>query len=371
MCGIAGLFSKSSETEEKLGAHLSGMLAQLADRGPDSAGVAIYRDPAPSGSVKVSLFCRGARITRGACSRVRWPRASASVSEPQRIATHALFTVEAEGPQLQRWLAAEHPELRVMSIGEHIEIYKEKGDPRKFIKDFGLETVSASHALGHTRMATESRVTTEHSHPFSTGSRPLPGPQRVALEPQPAARRAAAKGDRVPDRQRLRGRRRLPDLAALGGRRPGDGAERLPGRPGRLLHLRRRHGRRVCGPARPDRLQAGGDGRERRMGGDGLGVPGDRDAARRRGRRALGARARTGLLLAAGEGRVSRRPGHRGGRRPHHRLGPGSEPAPARGRGRDKVAGREPRRSALDRRGPRRPRSRSRSTATPATTAPA
>ena len=56
-----------------------------------------------------------------------------------------------------------------MSVGERIEIYKEAGDPRDFIKRFGLEQVSATHALGHTRMATESRVTTEHSHPFSTG----------------------------------------------------------------------------------------------------------------------------------------------------------------------------------------------------------
>ena len=95
-------------------------------------------------------------------------RGFGAVSEPQRIATHALLTVEGEAAQIQRWLRDEHPELRVMSVGEHIEIYKEKGDPRKFIRDFGLETVSGSHALGHTRMATEP-VTTEHSHPFSTG----------------------------------------------------------------------------------------------------------------------------------------------------------------------------------------------------------
>src|ERR671913_1774671 len=56
MCGIAGLFSKSLDMSERLGSHLGDMLLQLSDRGPDSAGVAIYRDPAPSGSSKVSLF---------------------------------------------------------------------------------------------------------------------------------------------------------------------------------------------------------------------------------------------------------------------------------------------------------------------------
>src|SRR5215208_656791 len=56
MCGIAGLFSKSLDVSGALGSHLGDMLLQLGDRGPDSAGVAIYRDPAPSGSSKVSLF---------------------------------------------------------------------------------------------------------------------------------------------------------------------------------------------------------------------------------------------------------------------------------------------------------------------------
>src|SRR5918997_3972142 len=56
MCGIAGLFSKSLDVSESLGSHLGEMLLQLGDRGPDSAGVAIYRDPAPSGASKVSLF---------------------------------------------------------------------------------------------------------------------------------------------------------------------------------------------------------------------------------------------------------------------------------------------------------------------------
>ena len=56
MCGIVGLFAKSAEIEESLGRHLGAMLEQMSDRGPDSAGVAVYRDPAPSGSSKLTLF---------------------------------------------------------------------------------------------------------------------------------------------------------------------------------------------------------------------------------------------------------------------------------------------------------------------------
>jgi methylamine---glutamate N-methyltransferase subunit A len=168
MCGIAGLFSKTSAVEETLGAHLSAMLGQLAERGPDSAGVALYRDPAPAGSSKVSLFSSQEDYPWHELGK-ELSESFGDVGEPEVRATHALFVVEDDGEQLQRWLAARHPELRVMSVGERIEIYKEAGDPRDFIKRFGLEQVSATHALGHTRMATESRVTTEHSHPFSTG----------------------------------------------------------------------------------------------------------------------------------------------------------------------------------------------------------
>src|SRR5262249_60577975 len=85
----------------------------------------------------------------------------------------------------------------------------------------------------------------------------------------------------------------------------GDGVEPLPPRPRRLLHLRGRHGGRLRRPARSDRLQAGRDGRERRLGGDGVRVPGDRDPARSGGRTAMGAGAGAGVLLAAGEGGVS------------------------------------------------------------------
>jgi glutamate synthase domain-containing protein 1 len=168
MCGIAGLFSKSTAVEEALGEHLSAMLAQLAERGPDSAGVAFYRDPAPAGSCKVSLFSPDAefpwREVEGEMAK-----SFGAVSQPEVRASHALLTVEGESQAIQAWVHERFPELRVMSVGELIEIYKEAGDPRDFIERFGLKELSATHALGHTRMATESRVTTEHSHPFSTG----------------------------------------------------------------------------------------------------------------------------------------------------------------------------------------------------------
>jgi len=56
-----------------------------------------------------------------------------------------------------------------VSAGRRIEMFKEAIDPREFVARFGLDGIAGSHGLGHTRMATESKVTTAGAHPFSTG----------------------------------------------------------------------------------------------------------------------------------------------------------------------------------------------------------
>jgi glutamate synthase domain-containing protein 1 len=167
MCGIAGLFSKSPEVSERLGHHLGEMLRQLSDRGPDSAGISVYRNPAPEGSCKVSLY---SHHTGYDWTGVREALSAAfGAGDPEPRASHAVIRVDTDAETAQHWLAERFPALRVMSAGRAIETYKEAGPPREFIERFALSDMQGSHALGHTRMATESRVTTEHSHPFSTG----------------------------------------------------------------------------------------------------------------------------------------------------------------------------------------------------------
>ncbi len=168
MCGIVGLFAKSPEIEESLGRHLAAMLAQMSDRGPDSAGVAVYRNDVSSSFGKLTLFSddplQDWEAIAGGLGKALGGSPTVSVR-----ASHAVLAVDSDAAEAEAWVRRAHPELRVMSAGRTIEIYKETGRPEEFVRRFQLEELSGTHALGHTRMATESRVTTEGSHPFSTG----------------------------------------------------------------------------------------------------------------------------------------------------------------------------------------------------------
>ena len=168
MCGIVGLFAKSSEIESSLGEHLAAMLTQMSDRGPDSAGVAVYRNPAPAGSSKLTLYSSDPFQDWDALA-AELGNVFGGSPEASVRSSHAVVVVETDAVEAEAWVKRSHPELRVMSAGQTIEIYKETGRPENFVSQFALGDFHGSHALGHTRMATESRVTTEGSHPFSTG----------------------------------------------------------------------------------------------------------------------------------------------------------------------------------------------------------
>src|SRR5918995_4476660 len=94
MFGIVGLFSKSQGVSDALGRHVGEMLLQLSDRGPDSAGVAFYRDPAPPGSSKVSLYSPDPRQD---WTGIRDALAAAfGAGEPEVRASHGVIAVEAK-----------------------------------------------------------------------------------------------------------------------------------------------------------------------------------------------------------------------------------------------------------------------------------
>ena len=100
MCGIVGLFAKSPELEAQLGEHLAAMLVQMSSRGPDSAGVAVYRDPAPDGSSKLTLYSADPHehwdaLASGLCA------AFGGAEEPAVRASHAVVVVEADAAEAE------------------------------------------------------------------------------------------------------------------------------------------------------------------------------------------------------------------------------------------------------------------------------
>ena len=164
MCGIVGLFLKKDELRPRLGDMLTDMLITMTDRGPDSAGIAIYGDE--TGSLKITI--------QSDTPDTAFAGLDAALSEAlgtpvtlRAVDTHAVLTLPKE-LEAAALALLDARGLRVMGAGESMEIFKEVGLPKDVADRFGIRAMGGSHGIGHTRMATESAVTTLGAHPFST-----------------------------------------------------------------------------------------------------------------------------------------------------------------------------------------------------------
>ncbi|MGC1447276.1 MAG: glutamine amidotransferase family protein [Xanthobacteraceae bacterium] len=167
MCGIAGLFLKDRSLENDLGALLAGMLSPLSDRGPDSAGFAVY-GAETAGDLKFTLRAPARFDFDPVLKSLR-----AAVGEKigrRDYDTHIVVSLPTERETSARYALASFPDVAVVGTGQRMEIFKEVGLPDDVARRFGLPHMSGTHAIGHTRMATESEVTTEGAHPFTTGA---------------------------------------------------------------------------------------------------------------------------------------------------------------------------------------------------------
>ena len=168
MCGIVGLFLKDKKLEPELGRLTAAMLHEMRGRGPDSAGFAVYGDIEKG----VSKICAVRRL-----STLDWNEVAARLKAVtgetvglRTIEDHAIFSIHGDGEAARTWLIDNVPEATVLSQGASVEIYKGVGDPDVIANRLKLAHFTGTHAIGHTRMATESAVTIAGSHPFSTGS---------------------------------------------------------------------------------------------------------------------------------------------------------------------------------------------------------
>lgn len=169
MCGIVGVFLKDQSLQPQLGTMLSQMLVTLTDRGPDSAGIAIY-SPSTEDFGKLTVQSTAPEEDFDNLDTELSRAISADVSV-NRKSTHAVVALPfAKLEEGRSALLELRPRMRVMSAGSAVEIYKEVGLPQDVVDRFGIASMAGTHGIGHTRMATESAVTTLGAHPFSTGS---------------------------------------------------------------------------------------------------------------------------------------------------------------------------------------------------------
>jgi glutamate synthase domain-containing protein 1 len=166
MCGIAGLFLKDRTLEADLGALLAGMISPLSDRGPDSAGFAVYGAETP-GSLKLTLRAPQGFDPDPVLRSLHEALGNSVSCRPHD--THLVVTLPTSGEPAARAILQNFPDVAIVGTGRRMELFKEVGLPDDVSRRFGLPMMIGTHAIGHTRMATESAVTTNGAHPFTTG----------------------------------------------------------------------------------------------------------------------------------------------------------------------------------------------------------
>lgn len=168
MCGIVGLYLKNPALRPHLGRLFAPMMGEMTERGPDSAGFAVYREDGGRERAKVTICSSALGYDwTGLAERAGRELGVEAAVEP--ASNHAVLSAATDSATLRDWVEAGHPELSVTSSGAALEIYKDVGLPADVLERFGVSQMAGSHMIGHTRMATESAVTTEGAHPFNTG----------------------------------------------------------------------------------------------------------------------------------------------------------------------------------------------------------
>jgi len=167
MCGIVGLFLKTDRHRPELGRLTAAMLHEMRSRGLDSAGFAVY-DEGTIGTSRITVLAEG--------QEPDWaPTAAAleaALGEPVALRPmfdHAVFETTGDSGLARQWIIDHVPGVSVLSHGRQIELFKSVGDPDLVAEKYDLARRTGTHAIAHTRMATESAITTNGSHPFVTG----------------------------------------------------------------------------------------------------------------------------------------------------------------------------------------------------------
>jgi len=186
MCGIVGLHLKNPDLQPRLGELLTQMLEAMTTRGPDSAGIAVYadRDPAPAGHeadpgpdqpVPPDQPGQELRYSLRSDETIDWDllaqRIAAETGRDLRVeplgSDSAVFVSSAAETSFLAAVRRAAPQVTVPGFGRSMVVVKDVGAPAAICARYGIPAWGGYQGIGHTRMATESAVTTAHSHPFA------------------------------------------------------------------------------------------------------------------------------------------------------------------------------------------------------------
>lgn len=168
MCGIVGFLDKTGAGQSSVGNVILKMLAALACRGPDSAGVALYGH-CDDGAfiVRAKLGKRGDLAQRRdqIAERVRTLTNLREVSANEEYVRLTLDN-GCDLVRLVSMIESVNDQVEVVSVGRRLEIIKQVGSPQNLEETYSVSSLVGTHGLGHTRLSTESRVDLSHSQPF-------------------------------------------------------------------------------------------------------------------------------------------------------------------------------------------------------------
>jgi methylamine---glutamate N-methyltransferase subunit A len=177
MCGIAGIIYRNGNGAHRIGRDMTRMLQSMKHRGPDSTGVALYRQPTNDLVLRVKLADASDLDNLDGAANIRRrrreteARVKAAGAQILNIEDTNAYTFTAtlgyEGDLKQ---LADHvesvPRAEVLSLGHALEIVKDLGDANTVSSAYRLENYFGSHGIGHVRMATESDVDISNAHPY-------------------------------------------------------------------------------------------------------------------------------------------------------------------------------------------------------------
>ena len=178
MCGIAGIIHKQAGKGANIGEQMTSMLQALKHRGPDSTGYAMYGEDngnqimrfkvAEAADLEGSYDIHAEIEGRLALIDSRLAELGVKVVKKESPTEYAhRYEIEFSGDMKKVADFVEDIEgVEILSIGNSLELVKDLGDAATVSGQYGLNSFNGTHAIGHTRMATESDVDIRSAHPY-------------------------------------------------------------------------------------------------------------------------------------------------------------------------------------------------------------